>query len=332
MSQLRIGINGLGRIGRLVFRLGFDSLNIVAVNGRSSVEMTGHLLNYDSVHGKWDKKVEVKDNSLQIKDRSVAYFNEKDPASIPWDKHNVDLVIECTGVFKKREDLEKHLSSKVQKVIISAPAEGAEMTLVFGVNHLDYKKDMKLISNASCTTNCLAPLIKVLNDSFQIEKGHMTTVHSYTNDQSILDSSHKTDFRRARACHLNMIPTSTGAGKALDLIFPKLKGCIQGSAIRVPTANVSLVDLCVEVKKSTSAKEVNQKIKIASQGELKNILAVTEEPLVSSDFNGRRESSIVDLLSTKVLKSHLIRVLSWYDNEAGYSQRIIDFIHYLEKR
>ena len=313
------------------FRLGFDSLNIVAVNGTSSSDMLSHLLMHDSVHGEWDKEVKAQDSTLQIGDRSVSCFQEKDPASIPWDKCNVDLVIECTGLFKKSEDLKKHFKPGVQKVIISAPAEGADFTLVFGVNHLNYTQNMKLISNASCTTNCLAPLVKVLHDSFKIKKGYMTTIHSYTNDQNILDSSHQKDFRRARAASLNMIPTSTGAGKALDLIFPELKGCIQGAAVRVPTSNVSLVDFVVEVETATDRENVNQKLREASQKELKGILAVTDKPLVSSDFNGRKESSIVDLLSTSVLKSHLVKVLSWYDNETGYSQRIVDFIHHLEK-
>ena len=331
MSQLKIGINGLGRIGRLVFRLGFDSLDIVAVNGRGSAEIMGHLLNYDSVHGKWNKEVKIKENLFQVGNKSIAYLQEKDVASVPWDKYGVDVVVECTGIFKKEEDLKKHLNSGVKKVIVSAPAEGAEFTVIFGVNHLKYNKSMKIISNASCTTNCLAPLVKILNDCFQIQKGYMTTVHSYTNDQNVLDSSHK-DFRRARASQLNIIPTSTGVTKALDLIFPNLKGRIKGSAVRVPTANVSLMDLCVEVKKATHKEEVNQKLKEFSEKELKGILAYEEKPLVSSDFKGRTESSIIDALSTQVLDSHLVKVVSWYDNEAGYSQRIIDFIHYISKQ
>lgn len=331
MSQLKVGINGMGRIGRLVFRLGFDSLDIVAVNGRGSSEMVGHLLNYDSVHGKWGKKINSKENSFQVEGKSIAYMQEKNPSFIPWDKYGVDVVIEATGVFKKRKELEGHLQLGVKKVIVSAPAEEADFTLVFGVNHLQYKDSDSIISNASCTTNCLVPLIKVLQDSFEIQKGYMTTVHSYTNDQNVLDSSHK-DFRRARASQLNIIPTSTGATKALDLVFPELKGKIKGSAFRVPTANVSLVDLCMEVKKPTRKEEVNQKLKHASKNSLKGILGFTEEPLVSSDFNGRLESSVVDSLSTEVVQSHLVKVVSWYDNEAGYSQRIVDFIRYLGKK
>ena len=331
MSKLNLGINGLGRIGRLVLRQGFDSLNIKALSGRSSLEVTAHLLKYDSVHGLWDKEIEVKNQTLVIEGRAIPYFQASDPSQIPWDKQAVDVVAECTGAFKKREDLQKHLKGSVKKVIVSAPAEGADVTLVYGVNHLDYKEDKHhLVSLASCTTNCLAPLVKILHAAFTIERGSMTTVHSYTKDQRILDSSHK-DLRRARASGLNLIPTTTGAAKALEILFPELKDCIQGFAIRVPVSNVSLLDLVLQIKKETTVEEVNAILKKESKGLFKDILAVEEKPLVSTDFNGRRESSIVDSLSTQVVQGHLVKVLSWYDNECGFSQRIIDFIHFLEK-
>ena len=330
MSQLKIGINGLGRIGRMVCRLGFDSLNIQGVNGRCSPETAAHLLKYDSVHGTWDRKISHEKDSLIIDDQVIPYFQEEKPESIPWKKLQVNVVVECTGAFKKREDLQKHLTAGAEKVLVSAPAAGAELTAVFGVNHLMYQSDKHhLISLASCTTNCLAPLVKVLQDHWRIKKGFMTTVHSYTRDQRVVDSSHK-DLRRARACGLNIVPTGTGAGKAIGKIFPELKGRLQSSALRVPVANVSLVDLTVETEKSAQSEEVNKAFQKASEGGLKHILALESHPLVSSDFNGRTESSIVDALSTQVLEGNLIRVLSWYDNESGFSKRMIDFIHFME--
>ncbi len=333
MSKLKVGINGLGRIGRLVFRYGFDSLDIVAVNGRSSEEMVAHLLKYDSVHGVWNKKVEAKSNSILVNDKPVAYLQESKPSNINWDKYDVDVVIECTGKFKTKEDLKEHLSNKVKHVIVSAPAKGVDFTLVYGVNqHLFQRDKHSIVSNTSCTTNCLAPLIKIFNEQWGVQRGFMTTVHSYTNDQKILDSAHPKDFRRARTAALNMIPTSTGAGTSLDSIFPELKGRIKGISVRVPVANVSLVDLTVETKKSINQRDINEIFKKYSKGELKNILGFEEKALVSSDFIGRKESSIVDALSTEVLDKNLVKVLSWYDNEAGFSQRIIDFIHDMENQ
>ena len=330
-SSLRIGINGLGRIGRLIFRQGFDSLNIVAVNGTNSAEMSAHLLQYDSVHGVWDKQILVKDNKLVVGDQDVVCLQEKDPNLIPWNKYNVDVIIECTGRFKKPSDWEKTFSKGVKKVIVSAPAENPDFTLVYGVNQQDYKKDKHhFISNTSCTTNCLVPLIKVLKECCGVVGGFFSTVHSYTNDQKLLDSFHKRDFRRARSAALNIIPTSTGAGSALSLIFPELKGCIHGMAFRVPTANVSLLELVIETKKPTSLDEIHKAFKKASLGDLKGILAVEEKPLVSSDFIGRRESSIVDLPLTSLQAERFLKLVSWYDNEAGFSQRIIDFIGYME--
>ena len=330
MSQLKTGINGWGRIGRLVCRLGFDSLNIKAVNGRCSPETAAHLLKYDSVHGTWDREVSHKKDSLIIDNQTIPYFQEEKPENIPWEKLQVDVVAECTGAFKKQQDLQKHLTGGAKKVLVSAPAEGAELTVVFGVNHLQYQPDKhNLVSLASCTTNCLAPLVKVLQDHWGIKRGFMTTVHSYTRDQRVVDSSHK-DLRRARACGLNIVPTGTGAGAAIGKIFPELKGRLQSAALRVPVANVSLVDLTVETEKPASAAKINQAFQTASQGDLKHILALESHPLVSSDFNGRTESSIVDALSTQVLQENLVRVLSWYDNECGFSKRMVDFIHFME--
>ena len=327
-SALRVGINGLGRIGRLIFRQGFDSLNIVAVNGTSSIERLAHFLQYDSVHGAWKKRISAKNKELVVEGQSVACLQARDPGLVAWDKYNVDIVIECTGQFKKSSDWEKSFSKGLKKVIVSAPAEDPDFTLVYGVNQQMYKKDKhRFISNASCTTNCLAPLIKILKDTCGVERGFFSTVHSYTNDQKLLDSSHKKDLRKARAAGLNIIPTSTGAGSALSLIFPDIKDRIQGMAFRVPTANVSLLDLVVETKNKTSLNEVHQALKQASFKELKGILAIEEKPLVSSDFIGRTESSIVDVSLTSLQDKKLLKLVSWYDNEAGFSQRIIDFIH-----
>lgn len=325
-SSLRIGINGMGRVGRHLFRQGFESLNVVAVNGTSSADKLAYFLQYDSVHGTWEKKVSAKEGQLVIEGKTVSSLQEKEPDLINWSDYNVDIVLECSGRFKKKSHWEKSFSKGLKKVIVSAPAEDPDFTLVYGVNQKNYQKDKHhFISNASCTTNCLAPLIKVLKEHCGIEKVFFSTVHSYTNDQRLLDSSHKKDLRRARAAGLNIIPTGTGAGKALSLIFPDLKDSVQGLAFRVPTANVSLLDLVVETKEETSLAKVHQALKQASLKELKGILAVEEKPLVSSDFIGRKESSIVDLPLTSVQK-RLVKLVSWYDNEVGFSQRIIDFI------
>ena len=318
----------MGRIGRLIFRQGFDSLNIVAVNGTSSSDQLAHLLQYDSVHGVWTKLVESKEGAIIVEGQSVACLQEKDPSCTPWEKYDVDIVVECSGCFKKSLDWEKTFSKGVKMVIVSAPAKDPDFTLIYGVNQQMYQKGKhKFISNGSCTTNCLAPLIKILKEFCGIERGFFSTVHSYTNDQKLLDSSHGKDFRRARSAGLNIIPTSTGAGSALSLIFPDLKYRIQGIAFRVPTANVSLLDLVVEVKKEISLNEIHQIFRQASLKELKGVLAVEEKPLVSSDFIGRTESSIVDLSLISLQGKRLLRIMSWYDNEAGFSQRIIDFIH-----
>lgn len=343
--NLRIGINGLGRIGRLLFRQVFDfgggSISVAAANGRSPAEMAAHLIQHDSVHRVWGQSVRAEKaadggQALFARGRSktsqTAYFQESDPAKIPWRRHKVDIVAECSGAFKSRSDLERHFAGGAKKVIVSAPAEGAGFHLVFGVNHkLCRLNKHRIISSSSCTTNCLAPIIKVLREGFGVQRGFMTAVHSYTNDQKLLDSSHKKDFRRARAAALNMIPTSTGAGRALTEIFPDLKGKIEGMAVRAPCPNVSLADLTVETKKPASAESLVQRLRQASEGELKNILALEEKPLVSSDFIGRSESAIVDLPCLKVLDGRLIKILAWYDNEAGFTRRILDFLLYIQE-
>lgn len=327
-SKLRVCINGLGRIGRLIFRQGFDSLNIAVVNGTSSPEDIVYYLRHDSIHGIWKKQISVVDKELIVDDRKVVCLQENHPDTINWNQYNVDVVIECTGRFKKISDWEKAFSKGVKKVIVSAPAEQADFTLVYGVNQHIYDKDRhRFISNASCTTNCLAPVIKVLKDCCGVDQGFFSTVHSYTNDQKLLDSSHKKDLRRARAASLNIIPTSTGAGSALSLIFPDLKDRIQGQAFRVPTANVSLLDLVVRTQRDTSLDELYQAMKQASLKDLKGILAIEEKPLVSSDFIGRTESSIVDFPLTVLQDKKLLKLVCWYDNEVGFSERIINFIH-----
>ena len=329
--QLKVGINGFGRIGRLIFRQGFESLNIVAVNGTSPPDKLAHFLKYDSVHGVWKKPISVRDKAFTVDGQTVNCFQEKEPDSIPWDQYEADIVIECTGRFKKSSDWEKTFARGVKTVLVSAPAEDPDFTLVYGVNQQSYNRNKhRFISNASCTTNCLAPLIKELQDSCGVEKGFFSTVHSYTNDQRLLDSSHKKDLRRARAAGLNIIPTSTGAGSALSLIFPELKNCIQGQAFRVPTANVSLLDLVVETKKDTSLEEIHKALEKSSLNEMKGVLALEKQPLVSSDFIGRTESSIVDLPLMELQSRRLLKIVSWYDNEAGFSQRIIDFIQSMD--
>ena len=325
-----MGINGLGRIGRLIVRLDFDRLNIRAINGRRPPETAAHLLKYDSVHGVWNREVGYKKDALIIAGRTVPYFQIADPGDIPWEKRGVAVVAECTGAFKKREDLQRHLKAGAKKVLVSAPAEGADLTAVFGVNHLMYQPERHhTVSLASCTTNCLAPLIKVLQARWKVKKGFMTTVHSYTRDQRVVDSSHS-DLRRARACGVNIIPTSTGAGAAVGKIFPELAGRIQSFALRVPTVNVSLVDLTAEVETSVyRTEDILQAFRSAGEKELKHVLSVEDRPLVSSDFNGRTESAVLDSLSTRVLGGRLIRILAWYDNESGFAKRMTDFIHFM---
>ncbi len=329
---MKVGINGFGRIGRALFRLGHESgqqdkLKIVAVNSRSSLKMACHLLKYDSVHGVYTKSVVATHKGLKVGDQELVYCSHSHPSEIPWDKWNVDLVLECSGAFKKREDLEQHFKPGVKRVLVSAPFREADFTLIYGVNHQDFQPEKhKIISFGSCTTNCLSPLIHVLDRHFKVQDLMFTTVHSYTQDQKLLDSSHKKDFRRARSAGLSIIPTTTGAEESLALIFPQLKGRIKGGALRVPTANVSLVDMVLRLKKPAHRDSIHQAFQRAEEGELKGVLACETEELVSVDFNGSLMSAVVDLPSTRVTDDGLVKVLAWYDNEIGFSQRLLDFI------
>jgi glyceraldehyde 3-phosphate dehydrogenase len=331
---VKVGINGFGRIGRVVFRAALKNPNIeiVAVNDLTDANMLAHLLKYDSVHGTLNEEVSVDGEYLVVGGRKVKVIAERDPAQLGWGDLGVDIVVESTGRFTKRDDAAKHLEAGAKKVIISAPASNEDITVVMGVNHENYDPaNHHVISNASCTTNCLAPFAKVLNDKFGIKRGMMTTIHSYTNDQQILDLPHK-DYRRARAAAENIIPTTTGAAKAVSLVLPELKGKLNGGAVRVPTPNVSLVDLVAELEKEVTAEEVNAAFKAAAEGELKGILAYSEEPLVSSDYNGSPSSSTIDALSTMVMEGNMIKVISWYDNESGYSNRVIDLVDYIAQK
>lgn len=325
---LRVAINGFGRIGRSVLRAAAKEKGIefVAINDLTDAKTLAHLFKYDSVHGIFPGKVEAGDNELIINGKAIKIFAARNPEELPWKKEKIDIVLESTGLFTSRDKAELHLKAGAKKVIISAPATGEDITIVMGVNqHLYDPKKHNIISNASCTTNCLAPVAKVLNDSFGIEKGLITTVHSYTNDQNILDLPHK-DLRRARAAALSIIPTTTGAAKAVSLVLPELKGKLDGMAIRVPTPNVSVVDLVVTLSKKTDAEKINAALLKASKGPLKGILGFSEEPLVSIDYNGNPLSSTVDGLSTKVIEGNMAKVISWYDNESGFSQRVIDLM------
>ncbi|MBN1255578.1 MAG: type I glyceraldehyde-3-phosphate dehydrogenase [Deltaproteobacteria bacterium] len=324
---VKIGINGFGRIGRIIMRAAqrMDTdLDFVAVNDLTDAQTLAHLLKYDSVHGAFPGTVQPKGDSIVVNGKEIKVLAIKDPAQLPWKDFGVEVVMECTGLFRERDKAAKHLEAGAKKVIISAPAKEPDITIVMGVNHHEYDPGKHhIISNASCTTNCLAPVAKVILDNFGIQRGLMTTIHAYTNDQVILDFSHK-DLRRARAAALSMIPTTTGAAAAVSLVLPQLKGKLDGMAMRVPTPNVSVVDLVAEVEKETKVDAVNAALKKASEGELKGILGYTEEPLVSVDFNGNALSSIVDALSTTVIEGRMVKVLSWYDNEMGYSSRMVD--------
>ncbi|WP_026694505.1 type I glyceraldehyde-3-phosphate dehydrogenase [Peribacillus kribbensis] len=328
---VKVGINGFGRIGRNVFRAALKNPNveIVAINDLTDANMLAHLLQYDTVHGTLPEKVSVDGDSLVVDGHKVKVLAERDPAQLGWGDLGVEVVVESTGRFTKRDDAAKHLEAGAKKVIISAPANNEDITIVMGVNQDKYEpENHHVISNASCTTNCLAPFAKVLHEQFGIKRGMMTTVHSYTNDQQILDLPHK-DYRRARAAAENIIPTTTGAAKAVALVLPELKGKLNGMAMRVPTPNVSVVDLVAELEKDTTVDEVNAAIKAAAEGELKGILEYTELPLVSTDYNGSPASSTVDALSTMVMEGNMVKVLSWYDNETGYSNRVVDLIDYI---
>ncbi len=331
---VRVAINGFGRIGRNVLRGIVKSgaaLDVVAVNDITAPETLGHLLKYDSVHGRFPGTVAVEGTHLQVNGKKIAVLAERDPAKLPWKAMKVDIVLESTGLFTQREKAAAHLDAGAKKVVISAPGKGEDKTIVMGVNHDAYDpKQHHVISNASCTTNCLVPVVKVILDAFGFERGFMTTIHSYTNDQRILDLPHK-DLRRARAAAMNIIPTTTGAAKATALVIPEVKGKIDGVALRVPTPDVSVVDLTCIVKKSASIDAVNDAFRKAAAGSLKGVLAVSDEPLVSSDFIGDGHSSTVDSLSTNVIDGTMVHVSSWYDNEMGYSMRCVDLMTHIGK-
>jgi glyceraldehyde 3-phosphate dehydrogenase len=331
---IKVGINGFGRIGRNVFRIAerVKDIEIVAVNDLTDAKTLAHLLKYDSVHGTYEGEIKAEDSSIIVDGREIRVSAEKDPANLPWKSLGVDIVIESTGRFTKRSDAAKHIAAGAKKVIISAPATEEDITIVMGVNEDNYDPSTHhVLSNASCTTNALAPIVKVLHSKFGINFGLMCTVHSVTNDQQILDLPHK-DLRRARAASLSMIPTTTGAAKAVSLVIPEMKGKLSGYAVRVPTPNVSLVDLTAEMAKSVTKEEINSALKEAAEGELKGILAYSEEPLVSKDYNGNSNSSIVDALLTNVIGDKLAKVVAWYDNEWGYSSRVVDLAVYIAGR
>jgi glyceraldehyde 3-phosphate dehydrogenase len=333
--MVRVAINGFGRIGRNVLRASLGSLDkieFVCINDVTDAPTLAHLLKYDSVFGKIPAEVAVKGNSIILNGKEIKITAEKDPAKLPWKELNVDIALECTGLFTNREKAALHLAAGAKKVLISAPAKDEDITICLGVNHENYDpKKHSIISNASCTTNCLAPVAKVLNDNFGIVKGLMTTVHAYTNDQKILDLPHK-DLRRARAAALSMIPTSTGAAKAVSLVLPELKGKLDGMAVRVPVPTVSVVDLTAEISKPGTAEEINAAFKAAASGKLKGVLEYADEELVSVDFKGNPHSSIFDAPSTKVIGGNMVKVLAWYDNEWGFSCRMRDVVLYMAQK
>ncbi|MFN2493733.1 MAG: type I glyceraldehyde-3-phosphate dehydrogenase [Pyrinomonadaceae bacterium] len=331
---VKVGINGFGRIGRNIYRtsIGDPDIDFVAVNDLTDTKTLAYLLKYDSVLGNLDHGITSTENGIKVDNDEFRVFSEKDPAAIDWDSVGAEIVIESTGRFTKAEDAKKHLRGSVKKVIISAPAKNEDITVVLGVNEDKYVPgEHNIISNASCTTNCLAPVAKVIHEKFGIRSAQMTTIHSYTNDQQLLDLPHK-DLRRARAAAVSMIPTSTGAAKAVALVLPELKGKFDGISVRVPTPNVSLVDVVMDVEKDTSTEEVNRALKNAANEELRGILAFSEEPLVSVDFKRNSNSSIVDAEYTKVINNRLVKVLSWYDNEWGYSCRVRDLVKYIASK
>ena len=331
---MRIAINGFGRIGRLAVRqiIGDESVKLVAINSPGDIATSAHLFKYDSNYGVWPGTIDIDGQTLTIDGQEIAYSSERDPAKLPWAELGVDLVIECTGVFTSREGASLHLQAGAKKVVISSPAKEEDITIVMGVNEGLYDPaNHHIISNASCTTNCLAPVAKVINDEFGIVTGTMTTIHAYTNDQNILDQRHK-DLRRARAGALSIIPTTTGAAKAVSLVIPELEGKLNGFALRVPTPTVSIVDLVVTVAKETDAKSVNAALSAAAHGKLQGILSVSDEPLVSVDFKGSAYSSIVDAPLTLVMGKNLVKVVTWYDNEWGYTCRLIDLVRLIDRK
>jgi glyceraldehyde 3-phosphate dehydrogenase len=332
MAKLKVAINGFGRIGRIFLRAGFDKIDIVGINDLCDAKTSAHLLKYDSTHRTFAHEVTSDENHIQVGSKKIRYTKIKDPTQLPWKELGVDIVLECTGVFTDKEGAAKHLQAGAKRVMISAPAKNVDLTVVYGINHEQYDPAKHtVVSNASCTTNCLAPVAKVLHDTFGIEQGLMTTIHSYTNDQSLLDAPHK-DLRRARAGALSMIPTTTGAAKAVGLVIPELNGKLNGISIRVPTPNVSLVDLVVNTKKDISVESINQALRDAANGRMKGVLYCEDAPLVSSDFIGNAYSSIVDTESTMVMGPRMAKVYSWYDNEFGFSSRMVDLALYMQAR
>ncbi|RBW71500.1 ArsJ-associated glyceraldehyde-3-phosphate dehydrogenase [Bacillus taeanensis] len=332
--NIRVAINGFGRIGRMVFRKAIEqeNIDIIAINASYPSQTLAHLIKYDSIHGTFKGEVGAEEDALIINGKKIKLLNNRDPKALPWKELKVDIVIEATGKFKTKETAGYHLEAGAKKVLITAPGKDEDITIVMGVNEKDYKHEAHhVISNASCTTNCLAPVAKVLHEKFGIESGMMTTVHAYTNDQKNIDNPHK-DLRRARACGQSIIPTSTGAAKAIAKVMPELKGKLHGMALRVPTPNVSLVDLVVDVKRKVTIEEINEALKEAADDSLKGILGYCKEPLVSIDFNGNENSSIVDSLSTMVIGDTKVKVLAWYDNEWGYSCRVVDLMNYVAKQ
>ena len=331
---VKLGINGFGRIGRNIFRqsLMTEGVEVVAINDLTDTNMLGHLLKYDSVHGKLNEEIVINDNTIQVGNKEIAVFSERDPANIDWERNKVEVVIESTGKFTDRSSAQKHLKAGAKKVIISAPGKEEDVTVVMGVNENEYNPTTHhIISNASCTTNSLAPVAKVLHENFYIKKGFITTVHSYTNDQQILDLPHK-DYRRARAAAENIIPTTTGATKAVGKVLPELDGKLNGMAIRVPTPNGSLVDFVVELAQDVTKEKVNFAFKQASKGKLKGIIGYTEEPLVSRDIIGDTHSSLIDGLSTMVMDDTFVKVVAWYDNEMAYSARCVDLAKWIKEK
>ncbi len=332
--MVRVGINGFGRIGRLVLRAALENsesgIEVVAINDLGQLEQNVHLFKYDSVHGSLPYSTKIEESNAVINNKKIFFYNKRNPSEIPWSYHNVDVVMECTGIFTNAENAAKHLNGSVKKVLVSAPSPNADITVVYGVNHNLLNKEHKIISNASCTTNCLAPVAKVINDNFKIEAGFMTTVHSFTSDQMILDGLHK-DLRRARAASVSMIPTSTGAAKAVGLVLPELLGKLDGTAIRIPTPNVSMIDFTFHTGRKINTDDINLKVKNETEGTLKNVVQYNETPLVSIDFNHNSSSSIFDATQTQTTGTNFGRILSWYDNEWGFSNRMIDVCKVLGK-
>lgn len=331
LMSTKIAINGFGRIGRMVFRrvLQEPNIEIIAINASYSPEILAHMLKYDTVHGKLETDIRTTENSIIVDGKKTIIVSERDPEKLPWKMFDIEIVIEATGKFRDKDGANKHIIAGAKKVVITAPAKGEDITIVMGVNEEKYDHAKhNIISNSSCTTNCLAPITKVIHDNFQIENGMMTTVHSYTNDQKILDNMHK-DLRRARTASQSIIPTTTGAAKAVSLVMPELKGKLNGMALRVPTPNVSVVDLVVNVKEKVTVEKVNEVLKKASLGAMQGIIEFSDEPLVSVDFAGNDNSAIVDGLSTMVVGENQIKVLAWYDNEWGYSCRVVDLAKYV---